>query len=207
MVCVGDAAQYPTTLLQPRLPRGAESVVFYWGSRFFHYFLEFIPCMMFYRHDQAQRRLQKLEETVKLLGQQLKEKRDQITVYVTDLSVPHHFLATDPRRASDGLCRRRSTIPTTLLQPRLPQGAESVVFYRDSRFFHYFLEFMPCMMFYRHDQAQRRLQRLEETVKLLEQQLKEKRDQIAVYVTHLSVPHHFLASCHVNDVLQVGEGE
>ena len=35
---------------------------------------------------------------------------------------------------------------------------------------------------YRHDQAQRRLQRLEETVKLLEQQLKEKRDQIAVYV-------------------------
>ena len=35
---------------------------------------------------------------------------------------------------------------------------------------------------YRHDQAQRRLQRLEETVKLLEQQLKEKRNQIAVCV-------------------------
>ena len=41
--------------------------------------------------------------------------------------------------------------------------------------------------FCRHDQAQRRLQRLEETVKLLEQQLKEKRDQIAVYVTTLAM--------------------
>ena len=76
-----------------------------------------------------------------------------------------------------------AVIVTQLFQNFICENAPQFLKFGHSKFLYMYSTVLQVRtQLCRHDQAQRRLQRLEETVKLLEQQLKEKRDQIAVYV-------------------------